>query len=149
MWVPGAPPLTSWFSMTSLKCGCPTLHRGSEGWAFELSTFLSRHNSHLDLRPFIQLHRAYFTESIRPVAAPRPQLRRLDQSPPHRVLVHVLQLLDPLLLAPHVKVVIPLLPEVFFLVPQPPLPRAPPRQQAPRRPLLQYLQDGRDRAALR
>ncbi len=46
------------------------------------------------------------------VAAPRPIFRMRDQAAFHRVVVHVVQLLDSLFLTPHIEVVKPALPEL-------------------------------------
>ena len=48
---------------------------------------------------------------IEPVTTPRPQLRRRHQPALHRIPVHVIELLDPLLRAPHVEIIKTPLPE--------------------------------------
>jgi hypothetical protein len=95
---------------------------------------------------------------IEPIAAPYPQLRLRHQPTFHRILVHITQILDPLLPTPHVEIIKPPLPEAPRRVrwcPRPqshlvllrPLSRLPP--QSTRYALLQDLHHRRRRAHLR
>jgi len=68
---------------------------------------------HLCLAPLIYSHRAVFSESITPIAAPRPLLRLLDQPPLHRILMHIAQLLDPFARREHVEIIETFLPHVL------------------------------------
>jgi hypothetical protein len=55
--------------------------------------------------PYIHLHRSSFAEKIIAITAPAPLLRRLNQSTFHRTAMHVLQPLEPFLLAPHIEII--------------------------------------------
>ena len=60
---------------------------------------------HFRRSPYIDVHHPRFAVSIAAIAAPGSLLRFLHQSALHRVAVNVTQLLDPLVLAPHLKVI--------------------------------------------
>lgn len=76
---------------------------------------LSRLSEWMILSGFpIRRARVLFAALVRAVAAPRPQFRIRDETAFHRIHVHVVQLLDHLLPAPHIEVVKPRLPETSW-----------------------------------
>ena len=90
------------------------------GWLAHLYVFCKggdsgrlRRDFDLGLSPLIDSHRALFPESITPIAARRPLLRFLDQSPRYRIAVHIAQLLDPLARRPQVEIIEAPLPNVL------------------------------------
>jgi hypothetical protein len=98
---------------------------------------------HLRCRPLIQFHYSDLCIRVRPKAAPGPLFRRLYQSTRHRIAMHVPQLLDPLALAPHLKVVEPPLPDMLRLwTKQCPLSRLPPSPHSTQHPARKSLLDG-------
>ena len=102
--------------MTTLQHGSV---RPTRGWP--TFTFFVKVGTHaagveifvLSLAPLIDSHRALFPESITPIAARRPLLRFLDQSPRYRIAVHIAQLLDPLARRPQVEIIEAPLPNVL------------------------------------
>src|ERR1700720_2339941 len=70
-------------------------------------------NLHLEDLPLIDSYRSSFAEGVGAVTAPAPQLWRCHQFPLYRIMVHVVQLLDPFALAPNVEVVEAFLPDVL------------------------------------
>ena len=81
------------------------------------------------------LDHSKLTRRVMPEARPCPIFRFFNQAPRHRVAVHIPQLLDALLFAPHVKILIPPLPE----------PNLPALLQLARCLLLQHLNRNRQR----
>ena len=79
---------------------------GFEGWEAGLSdaTAFTRAPNRIS-GSLVERHRPGLCASIRPIATPGPQLRRRHQAATYRVLMHVIQLLHPLALAPHVEVI--------------------------------------------
>src|SRR6266542_829412 len=95
-----------------------TTHEGAPFNIWLGGAVFSRHGSGIPAgfsaprRPVrLDLNGPLFARSIVTKAAPRPVLRLGAQPACHRVAVNVAQLLDPLAFAPHIKVVIALLPE--------------------------------------
>jgi hypothetical protein len=109
----------------------------------------------LDRRPLIDSHSSFLAESVAAEAAPSPLLGFTHEPALHRIVVHVAQLLNPLVLAPDIEIVEARLPEmqVFELLPQQALSgdaAASALSQYPAgKALLQYLQDRGGRAHLR
>ena len=106
----------------------------------------------------IQRARALFPILIKQVTAPRPQPRLSHQPALHRIPVRVIQLLDPLLRAPHIEIIKTPLPETprclhGCLGPQSHMIRITPSARLPpqtlRHTLLQDLHHRRRRARLR
>ena len=65
----------------------------------------------LPLRPEVWRTKIPLSILIKPVTTPLPQFRIRHQAPFHRILMHIVQLLDPLLLTPHVEIIKSSLPE--------------------------------------
>ena len=101
--------VTNWDAprLAGFQTWAPT-HIGQ--WDFDLCC--RRPDFHLEHVPLIDSHRSCFSRQITAATAPPPQLCRRDQSAPHRVLVHVVQLLHLLVQTPHVEVIKALLPDM-------------------------------------
>jgi len=96
---------------------CPEPREGSSalGWGSSLDPHLRPPAQTLPgpRRPVrLDLDHTRPPRQVVPVAAPLPAFRILHQASPHRIPVDVPQLLYPLLLAPHVEVIVARLPEV-------------------------------------
>ncbi len=73
-----------------------TILYDSAGWLAHLYVFCKGGDScslrrafHLHLAPLIDSHRALFSASVTPIAAPRPRLRFLHQASHYRIKVHI------------------------------------------------------------
>jgi hypothetical protein len=71
-------------------------------------------NVHHRLGPLIDLQPSLFVIGVAAIAAPFPLLGLEHQSAPHRIAMHVAQVLDPLALAPRIEIVEAALPDMWL-----------------------------------